>query len=181
MKRMIFWSIVYIAELTLYLAAAAVVGVDDCKRLSKHTTTSRSVRENVDAANLGEVVGAKFLACVVDGDALIASWVRFPMVIYTLTRGVIFIACRGGVAGLGGSGGGVLGLGALGVVLSDLTTSRSSLIVACRWAISSFCPSISLRRGAVCARVSARFCLISSFVFNWSLNEFRTFSSIPAR
>jgi hypothetical protein len=58
MKGMIFWSIVYIAELTLYLAAAAVVGVDDCKRLSKHTTTSRSVRGNVDGANLGGVVGA---------------------------------------------------------------------------------------------------------------------------
>jgi hypothetical protein len=60
MKGMIFWSIVYIAELTLCLAAAAVVGVDDFKRLSKHTITSRSVRGNADAANLGGVVGANF-------------------------------------------------------------------------------------------------------------------------
>jgi hypothetical protein len=132
MKGIIFWSIVYIAELTLCLAATAVVGVDDCKRLSKHTT-SHSIRGNVDAASLGGIVGARFLACTVDGDALIASRVRFPTVIHTLTGGVVLTACRGGVVGLGGSGGGsVVGLGTLGVVLSDLTASHSSSIVACR-------------------------------------------------
>jgi hypothetical protein len=181
MKGIIFWSIVDIAELTLYLAVAAVVGIGDCKRLSKYTTTSRSVRGNVDAANLGRVVGTRFLACIVDGDALIASQVRFLMVIHTLTGGVVLMAYRSGVVSLGGSGGSsVVGLGTLGIVLSDLTTSHSSLIVACRWTISSFCRSISLRRGAVYARVSARFCLVSSFVFNKSLNVFTASSSILA-